>query len=160
RGGELGLGRRVAGHADQTGDGAALDREDTTVAGDLDLEAVAEHGDTVHGLRPREVVHADVVDVVLTEPEGLQVRALEREDRQVGPDEGQGDDASGRGRPSAEVAVQAPQVARRSGQRVVADQTLGSEGTEVVGCGRAAARQIAPGGLDGRLSAQITGVDR
>ena len=91
------------------------------------MQAVAEDRGAVDGLGPGQVVDADGVDVVLAEPQRLQVGPGEAERAEVTRDVVQGDGAGrGRGAPG-EVAVEPAEVARRVGERVDVDDGLAAE---------------------------------
>ena len=122
----------AGGQSGETGDRAALDREDATVAGDPDDQAVAEDRRAADGLGPGQVVDARGVDVVLPEPQGLQVALVQSEGGEVTRDVVQGDGAGrGRGAPG-EVAVEPAEVADRVSERVDVDHGLAAQ-TAVVG---------------------------
>ncbi len=114
------------------------DVDQAPVARHVRAEAVVEHRHAVLGLRPRDVVHARDVHVVLSQAERLEVGLGQSEGREVRSDVADGDGLRGARAASRQVAVQSPDHPERAGQRIRLDHALGAQ----------AARQLDPGTRD------------
>ena len=112
----------------------AGDVDQAPVARHVRAEAVVEHRHAVLGLRPRDVMHARDVHVVLSQAERLEIGLGQSEGREVRSDVADGDSLRGARAASRQVAVQSPDHPERAGQRVRLDHALGAQ----------AARQLDP----------------
>ena len=107
RGGDADAVHRRPGHVDQT-----------AVGGDVRAEAVVEHLDAALRLRPREVVHARDVHVVLPQAERLDVGVRQAERRAVRADEAHGDGPGGPRAARGEEAVKTADHPERARHRI------------------------------------------